>query len=43
MPKERNGGTNGLYFVGFARMGLAGISMEAQEVANDIESELQFV
>ncbi|KAL5705485.1 indole-3-pyruvate monooxygenase [Ranunculus cassubicifolius] len=31
-------GSNGLYCVGFARRGLAGVSMDAQAVANDIKN-----
>jgi len=31
-------GENGLYFSGFARMGLAGISKDAYNIANDIVS-----
>ncbi|KAJ4819091.1 hypothetical protein LUZ62_031657 [Rhynchospora pubera] len=30
-------GSNGLYFAGFARKGLAGISMDAVKIANDIK------
>lgn len=41
MPKEKVPnhwkGTNGLYCVGFAQAGLAGVAMDARNVADDIK------